>query len=105
MALIESDAEGIGGSGFIECIREHLYSGWHGRLTEEQFIAVKELLKMDVGRAASRSDLSTVRDALKVSAEMFKKDANNVSDYVQRHLISISIWEQLTYSVPSFLDI
>lgn len=23
-ALIESDAEGIGGSGFIECIREHL---------------------------------------------------------------------------------
>lgn len=26
VALIESDAEGIGGSGFIECIREHLYS-------------------------------------------------------------------------------
>ena len=23
-ALIESDTEGIGGSGFIECIREHL---------------------------------------------------------------------------------
>lgn len=23
-ALIESDAEGIGGSGFVECIREHI---------------------------------------------------------------------------------
>jgi hypothetical protein len=44
LALIESDAEGIGGSGFIECIREHLYSGWHGQLSEEQFIAVKELV-------------------------------------------------------------
>ncbi|KAG7599890.1 WD40 repeat [Arabidopsis suecica] len=97
LALIESDAEGIGGSGFIECIREHLYSGWHGQLTEEQFIAVKELLKMAVGRAASRSDLSTVQDALEVSAEMFKKDANNVSDYVQRHLISIPIWEELRF--------
>jgi hypothetical protein len=66
-------------------------------LSEEQFIAVKELLKMAVGRAASRSDLSTVRDALEVSAEMFKKDANNVSDYVQRHLISIPIWEELRF--------
>ena len=25
-ALIESDAEGIGGSGFVECIREHIHS-------------------------------------------------------------------------------
>lgn len=25
-ALIEYDAEGIGGSGFVECIREHIYS-------------------------------------------------------------------------------
>ncbi|EFH60017.1 predicted protein [Arabidopsis lyrata subsp. lyrata] len=49
------------------------------------------LLKMDVGRAASRSDLSTVRDALEVSAEMVKKDANNVSDYVQRHLNILAI--------------
>jgi len=54
---------------------------------------------MAVGRAASRSDLSTVRDALEVSAEMFKKDANNVSDYVQRHLISIPIWEELRYAI------
>lgn len=72
-ALIESDAEGIGGSGFVECIREHIhsvsniiqialifiynfffwgkkayagtfYQGWHCQLTEEQFIAVKELV-------------------------------------------------------------
>lgn len=54
---------------------------------------------MAVSRAASRSDLSTVRDALEVSAEMFKKDANNVSDYVQRHLISIPIWEELRYAI------
>ena len=25
-ALIEIDAEGIGGSGFVECIREHIHS-------------------------------------------------------------------------------
>lgn len=25
-ALIESDAEGIGGSGFVECLREHIHS-------------------------------------------------------------------------------
>lgn len=50
---------------------------------------------MAVSRAASRNDLSTVQYALEVSAEMFKKDANNVSDYVQRHLISIPIWEEL----------
>ncbi|WVY98974.1 hypothetical protein V8G54_031125 [Vigna mungo] len=45
LALIESDAEGIGGSGFVECIREHINSGWDCHLTEEQFIAVKELVK------------------------------------------------------------
>ncbi|KAF2325536.1 hypothetical protein GH714_029985 [Hevea brasiliensis] len=97
LALIESDAEGIGGSGFVECIGEHIHSGWHGRLTDEQFIAVKELLKTAINRATSRNDLSTIRDALEVSAEMYKKDANNVSDYVQRHLISLSIWEELRF--------
>ncbi|XP_044476985.1 DENN domain and WD repeat-containing protein SCD1 isoform X2 [Mangifera indica] len=94
LALIESDAEGIGGSGFVECIREHIHSGWHCQLTEEQFIAVKELLKTAISRATSRNDVSTIIDALEVSAEMFKKDANNVSDYIQRHLISLSIWEE-----------
>ncbi|KAF5445397.1 hypothetical protein F2P56_034448 [Juglans regia] len=44
LAMIESDAEGIGGSGFVECIREHIHSGWHCQLTQEQFIAVKELV-------------------------------------------------------------
>ncbi|KAH7511527.1 hypothetical protein FEM48_ZijujUnG0005900 [Ziziphus jujuba var. spinosa] len=95
LALIESDAEGIGGSGFVECIREHIHSGWHCKLTEEQFIAVKELLKTAIGRATSRNDMMTVRDAIEVSAEMFKKDPNNVSDYIQRHLISLSIWGEL----------
>lgn len=52
-------------------------------------------LKTAISRATSRNDASTIRDALEVSAEMFKKDANNVSDYVQRHLISLSIWEEL----------
>ncbi|XP_031279050.1 DENN domain and WD repeat-containing protein SCD1 [Pistacia vera] len=97
LALIESDAEGIGGSGFVECIREHIHSGWHCQLTEEQFIAVKELLKTAISRATSRNDVSTIIDALEVSAEMFKKDANNVSDYIQRHLISLSIWEELRF--------
>lgn len=97
LALIESDAEGIGGSGFVECIREHIYTGWHCQLTEEQFIAVKELLKTAIGRAISRNDILTIRDALEVSAEMYKKDGNNVSDYVQRHLISLSIWEELRF--------
>ncbi|XP_021905476.1 DENN domain and WD repeat-containing protein SCD1 [Carica papaya] len=97
LALIESDAEGIGGSGFVECIREHINSGWHCQLTEEQFIAVKELLKTAVSRATSRNDVPTIRDALEVSSEMYKKDANNVADYVQRHLISLSIWEELRF--------
>ncbi|KDP20097.1 hypothetical protein JCGZ_05866 [Jatropha curcas] len=97
VALIESDAEGIGGSGFVECIREHIHSGWHCQLTDEQFIAVKELLKTAISRATSRDDVSTVIDALEVSAEMYKRDANNVPDYVQRHLISLSIWEELRF--------
>ncbi|KAK2991400.1 hypothetical protein RJ640_010864 [Escallonia rubra] len=69
--------------------------GWICQLTEEQFIAVKELLKTAITRATSRNDMTTVRDALEVSAEMYKKDMNNVSDYVQRHLRSLSIWEEL----------
>lgn len=97
LALIESDAEGIGGSGFVECIREHIHSGWHCQLTEEQFIAVKELLKTAISRATSRNDMLTIRDAIEVSAEMYKKDANNVADYIQRHLISLSIWEELRF--------
>ncbi|KAL5544741.1 hypothetical protein UlMin_008525 [Ulmus minor] len=97
LALIESDAEGIGGSGFVECIREHINSGWRCQLTEEQFIAVKELLKTAISRATSRNDMLTVRDAIEVSAEMYKKDTNNVSDYIQRHLISLSIWEELRF--------
>ncbi|MFS8023950.1 putative transcription factor WD40-like family [Helianthus anomalus] len=97
LALIEIDAEGIGGSGFVECIREHIHSGWKGHLTEEQFIAVKELLKTAITRATSRNDIATIRDALEVSAEMYKKDRNNVPDYVQRHLSSLSIWEELRF--------
>ncbi|ERN00342.1 hypothetical protein AMTR_s00104p00054580 [Amborella trichopoda] len=97
LALIESDAEGIGGSGFVECIREHMHSGWLCRLTEEQFIAVKELLKTAISRATSRNDLSTIRDALEVSAEIYKKDSNNVADYVQRHLFGLSIWDELRF--------
>ncbi|KAK8452984.1 hypothetical protein SEVIR_5G209700v4 [Setaria viridis] len=87
LALIESDAEGIGGSGFVECIREHIHS----------FIAVKELLKTAITRANSRNDLATIRDALEVSAEMYRKDPNNVQDYVQRHLLSLSVWEELRF--------
>ncbi|XP_059661642.1 DENN domain and WD repeat-containing protein SCD1 [Cornus florida] len=97
LALIESDAEGIGGSGFVECIREHIHSGWLCQLTEEQFIAVKELLKTAITRATSRNDMATVRDALEVSFEMYRKDTNYVSDYVQRHLRSLSIWEELRF--------
>ncbi|KAL9330197.1 hypothetical protein ACSQ67_005200 [Phaseolus vulgaris] len=97
LALIESDAEGIGGSGFVECIREHIHSGWDCHLTEEQFIAVKELLKTAINRATSRNDLLTIRDALEVSSDMYKKDNNNVPDYCQRHLISLPIWEELRF--------
>ncbi|KAL9170293.1 hypothetical protein ABFS82_04G136000 [Erythranthe guttata] len=97
LALIESDAEGIGGSGFVECIREHIHSGWTCQLTEEQFIAVKELLKIAISRATARNDMATVRDALEVSAEMHKKDVNNVPDYVQRHLRSLPIWDELRF--------
>ncbi|KAI5660173.1 hypothetical protein M9H77_28966 [Catharanthus roseus] len=97
LALIESDAEGIGGSGFVECIHEHIESGGTCQLTEEQFIAVKELLKTAISRAISRNDMATIRDALEVSAEMYKKDVNGVSDYIQRHLRSLAIWEELRF--------
>lgn len=52
--------------------------------------------------------METIRDALEVSAEMHKMDVNNVSDYVQQHLCSLSIWEELRYayllyySAPAF---
>lgn len=42
--------------------------------------------------------MATVRDALEVSAEMHKKDSNNVPDYVQRHLLAISVWDELRYA-------
>lgn len=54
-------------------------------------------LKTAISRATSRNDLLTIRDALEVSSDMYKKDINNVADYVQRHLISLSIWEELRY--------
>ncbi|KAL1554784.1 Scytalone dehydratase [Salvia divinorum] len=105
LALIESDAEGIGGSGFVECIREHIRSGWTCQLTDEQFIAVKELLKTAINRAIARNDLTTIRDALEVSAEMYKKDVNNVPDHIQRHLRSLSIWDELRFWEGYFDDL
>lgn len=56
-------------------------------------------LKTAINRATSRNDLLTIRDALEVSSDMYKKDNNNVLDYVQRHLISLSIWEELRYAL------
>ncbi|GLJ48583.1 hypothetical protein SUGI_1024890 [Cryptomeria japonica] len=97
LALIESDAEGIGGSGFVECIREHIHSGWQCRLTEEQFIAVKELLKTAISRATSRNDMITVMDALEISADIYKRDDNNVPDYVQRHLGLLPAWDEVRF--------
>lgn len=96
-ALIESDADGIGGSGFVECIGEHIHSGWQCRLTDEQFIAVKELLKTAINLASTRNDMSTVRTALEVSAVMYRNDSNCVPDYVQRHLLPLPIWEELRF--------
>lgn len=66
-------------------------------MTDEQFIAVKELLKTAITLASSRDDVSTIRDALEVSAEMYRKDPNNVQDHVQRHLLSLSVWEELRF--------
>ncbi len=56
-------------------------------------------LKTAITRANSRNDMLTIRDALEVSAEMYKKDPNNVQDYVQRHLLSLPVWEELRYVV------
>ena len=58
-------------------------------------------LKTAINRATSRNDMSTIRDALEVSAEMYRKDSNNVPDYVQRHLLSLSIWDELRYEIDS----
>lgn len=43
--------------------------------------------------------MATVMDALEVSAEMHRKDSNNVPEFVQRHLLSLSIWEELRYKI------
>lgn len=55
-------------------------------------------LKTAITRATTRNDLTTIRDALEVSAEMYKRDVNNVPDHVQRHLRSLSIWDELRYA-------
>lgn len=47
--------------------------------------------------------MMTVRDALEVSAEMYRKDSSNVPDYVQRHLYSLSLWDELRYEL--FVDL
>ncbi|BBN12485.1 protein MpSCD [Marchantia polymorpha subsp. ruderalis] len=91
-ALIESDAEGIGGSGFVECIREHISMGWQCKLTDEQFIAVKELIKTTVSRATSRDDMVTVRDSLEIAFQVHKKDMAGIPDYIQRHLGTLPVW-------------
>ncbi|MCO5552881.1 hypothetical protein L7F22_006400 [Adiantum nelumboides] len=97
LALIESDAEGIGGSGFIECIGEHINSGWSCALTEEQFIAVKELIKTTVSLAISRNDMVTIHAALEFSAVVYRKDVGSVADYIQRHLGVLPIWDELRF--------
>ncbi|KAH9621135.1 hypothetical protein KSS87_023807 [Heliosperma pusillum] len=93
--LIETDSQGHVGSAFIEGIREHMNSGWNCKLSEKLFIAVKELVKGVIIRAFSRNDMRTVRDALEVSAEIYRNDLNGVPDYIQRHLLSLSIWENI----------
>lgn len=55
-------------------------------------------LKTAISRATARNDMATIRDALEVSAEMHKKDVNNVPDYVQRHVRSLPIWDELRYA-------
>lgn len=61
------------------------------------FVEIIVQLKTAINRASSRNDIATIRDALEVSAEMYRKDSNNVPDYVQRHLLSLSIWDELRY--------
>ncbi|XP_021857190.1 DENN domain and WD repeat-containing protein SCD1 isoform X2 [Spinacia oleracea] len=97
LALVETDAKGIVGRTLIECVREHMNDGWNGQLSEEQFVAVKELVKVLITCATYQNDMPTLREALEVSAEMYRKDFNNVSDYIQRHLISLSIWEDIGF--------
>ena len=66
---------------------------WIRFLTVSYF--AKFQLKTAITRATSRNDMATIRDALEVSAEIYKKDVNNVSDYVQRHLRSLPVWDDL----------
>lgn len=71
-------------------------------IKENTFIWVDYLqLKTAINRAAARNDMLTVRDALEVSAEIYRKDSNNVPDYVQRHLLPLSIWDELRYEILS----
>lgn len=94
--LIESDAD-IGRSGFVECLREHIQSGWECDLTELQFNAVKELMKTTISRAASRNDMKIVRHSLEIASEIHRKDHANVTDYIQRHLGALPVWDDLRF--------
>ncbi|KAH9556185.1 hypothetical protein CY35_07G012700 [Sphagnum magellanicum] len=96
-ALIESDVEGIGGSGLVECLREHIQSGWRCDLTDQQFMAVKELMKTTINRATMRGDMPTVCGALEITAEIYRKDLGNVTDYIQRHLGTLPVWDELRF--------
>ncbi|KAK9714124.1 hypothetical protein RND81_06G073100 [Saponaria officinalis] len=97
LALIETDSQGYVGNAFINGIREHMNAGWNCKLSEKLFIAVKELVKGVVIRAFHRNDMLTLGDALSVSAEIYRNDLNGVPDYIQRHLLSLSIWENIGF--------
>lgn len=62
------------------------------------FVICETKVKRLVTSATHHNDIPSLKDALEVSVEMYKKDFNNVSDYIQRHLLSQSIWEDPGYA-------
>ncbi|GAQ82931.1 Calmodulin-binding protein CRAG [Klebsormidium nitens] len=101
-ALIDSDPDGSGGSGLVECIREFILEGGSCELDNDHFDPVKELLKTVVKRATSRDDFLTVQFAMDISAQLFRRDSASVCDYIQRHIGHLPVWESLLFWETAF---
>jgi hypothetical protein len=52
-------------------------------------------MKITISRATSRNDMTTVRDSLEIASEIYRKDHASVTDYVQRHLGALPVWDDL----------
>ena len=74
----------------VQLVRVHAYFKTSLLLP---FVALQ--MKTTISRATSRNDMTTVRDSLEIASEIHRKDHASVTDYVQRHLGALPVWDDL----------